>query len=279
MSNNQNNSIQNRIQNNRKAYREVIMARGNNIGHVAYNPMAPNGQREVAPIVNAVKEGIDNSTASIMYFGMELSKILGTLAAGQKCDIYAPTDTVIRVRSMFARLKNNEELSLSDEEADAIVQFHGDNAESYAKACDAVYGLLQKAKAEGKYVQVHMLDDILFTRLPESVAKNWKLSGLTVKFSNGSATIAKGTKLKDSSEVKADIKIDGVYAAGTRQLSVRTIGGNREHKELVALKDATYSYDLQILQGMRLQLLAAMPVETSSFATAYREAQAARQSA
>ena len=174
-------------------------------------------------------------------------------------------------------MKDGEKESLSEEDVDKIVEFRGnERAQLYISAVDQAYALLQNAKAEGKYVQIHTLDDIMFTRLPEAVAKNWKLSGIDVSFKNGKATIPAGTKMSDGTHTTMPIQIDGQYIAGNRKLSVRAINGNQGHKELVALKDARYSRDTKILQGMRLALLTAMPAEKSEFELAFEAAEVAK---
>jgi hypothetical protein len=272
----QNNDVQARIRRNAQAERFVVMAKNNGgVGVAAYNPLATGKKDSVA--VKDMPEGYDAATAAMGMTVACIKQAIETVKDGQKADIYAPAENAIRIRTLFSRMKDGETESLSEEDVAKIVEFRGDDkAQLYVSAVDQAYALLQKAKAENKYIQIHTLDDIQFTRLPEAVAKNWKLSGIEVTFKNGKATIPAGTKMSDGTLTTAPIVIDGKYIAGNRKLSVRAINGNQGHKELVALKDARYSRDTKILQGMRLSLLTAMPAEKSEFELAFEAAEAAK---
>ena len=271
------NDLQDRIRRNAQAKRIVIMSRNGQLGVASYDPMAQNKESQK---VDALPAGYDGPTATMAMAVKAIENAVKNGNDGQKVDIYLPAENAIRIRSLFSRMKNGEAESLSEEDIAHIVEFRGDEmAQKYISAVDAAYKALQEAKAQGKYVQVHTLDDISFTRLPEDVAKNWKLSGVTVSFSNGKGVIPAGTKMSDGKLTTAPIVINGAYIAGRRTMGVRPINGNQAKKELVALKDAKFSRDVKILQGMRLALLTAMPAEKSSFELAFEEAAAARQSA
>jgi hypothetical protein len=272
---NNNQEIRNRIQRNHNSKKIVIGGANGQAGFVSYDPLAEKGKKENMT-VRPLPETMDSTTATMALVAAAIAAEAKN-ANGQKVDIYCPNDNAFRVRGMFTRLKNGEAESISGDDAAALAEFRGDSIEAYVSAMDKAYEGLKAAKEAGKYVQIHTLDDISFTRLPEDIAKNWKLSGITVRFSNGKATIPAGTKMSDGKLTSMPITINGEYIVGVRTLGVRPIGGNSGKKELVALKDAKYNADLQTLQGMRMALFAAMPAEQNSFQAAYAEAQAARQ--
>ncbi len=265
-------TIQERIRANQKSKKIVVGYAGNKCGIVMYDPIrkvTPENKDELKPQIQDIPDGMSGTTAAMATVAAIITEEAKN-ANGQRVDIYCPPDTAIRIRGMFSRIDGED--SLTEADLERIQEIHSEDAEAYVSACDAAFKAIKAARAAGRYVKVYTLDDMDFRRLPEDIAKNWKLSGIDVSFKNGKATIPAGSKMSDGTLTTAPIAINGNYIQGRKKLSVRRIN-HSDHKELVALIGDS-SVDIQTLRGMKATLFAAMPTEVNAFAMAYRTAKA-----
>ena len=261
---NQNSERAERARKAQQALRAIVRVRGGKSGIGIYDPLSKDVKGKTIAQVRSIPESaanLDSTTISMLTVANTVKNLVEKAKnSSRNVVIYAMQENAIRAHRLFAAIRDGKE-SFSDEDNTNISNFRGDSAESYVAAVEALRATLEDAKASGIYVQVKELDELRFTRLPAEVAKMWKLSGNTVVFKNRTAVLKAGTKLTDGTALGSDLTISGVYAAGVHKLSVQPIGGNRQKKELVAMKDTSASNTIRMLQKLDAALRGAMPTE------------------
>ena len=248
-----------------QAIRSIVRVRGGKSGVGIYDCLAKDIKNKTVAQVKSIPESmasLDTATISMLALANTAKNLVEKAEAqARNVVLYAMSENAIRAHRVFAAIRDGVD-TFSEEDNDNIAQFRGESAETYVAAVESLRKTLESAKAKNLYVQVKELDELRFTRLPQEVAKLWKLSGTTVVFKNRKAIIPAGTPLTDGTKLAHDIVIDGVYAAGTHKLSVQPIGGNRGKKELVAMKDTKASNITRVMQKIDAALISAMPIET-----------------